>query len=78
MKPWEPGETVTSYIGRLEAEVNRLRAERLMLDRRIHNQRVALRENWQTIEMRASWKRAWYPSKLLTALLNRNRTAADQ
>lgn len=37
---------------RLRAENERLRAERLKLDRRIHNQRRALRENWEIVEMR--------------------------
>ncbi len=55
-----------------EKEIERLKTERLKLDRRIHNQRVALRKNWEIMEMR-SGKRAWYPSKLLKALLNRGR-----
>lgn len=60
---------------RVEAadEIERLRAERLNLDKRIHNQRVALRSNWEIIEARASYKKAWYRSPLLTALLLRNR-----
>ena len=59
------------------AKLQELSAYRLKLERRIHNQRVALRENWQTTEMRASWKRAWYPSKLLTAILHRSRIGAN-
>lgn len=56
MKPFDPEiETAVGYIARLEAEVVRLNAERLKLDRRIHNQRVALRENWQIVEQRRKW-----------------------
>lgn len=35
------------------------RKERLKLDRRIHNQRVALRENWMIAEMRQDWLKRW-------------------
>lgn len=41
------------------------------LERRIHNQRISLRQNWEIIEMRAQYKRAWYPSKLLMQILKR-------
>ena len=43
-------------IERLELENGRLRAERLKLDKRIHNQRVNLRRNWEIVEMRANYK----------------------
>ena len=40
------------------------REMRLKLDRRIHNQRVALRDNWMIVERRqrskASWDRMFY------------------
>lgn len=52
-------------------KLQRLSALNLRLERRIHKQRVMLRLNWQTIEMRAQWRRAWYPSKLLRAILHR-------
>lgn len=52
-------------------EIDRLNEKRLEQDRKIHNQRVALRSNWEIIEMRAQYAKAWYPSKLLTALLKR-------
>lgn len=58
----------------LSIEIDRLKAERLVLDQRIHNQRKALRENWMITEMRAEARRAWYPSKLLMSLLRRART----
>jgi len=51
--------------------IERMRRERQEVDRRIHNQRRALRQNWEIVEMRAQYKRAWYPSKLLTQLLKR-------
>lgn len=55
-------------------EVRRLKAERLKLDRRIRNQRLSLRLNWEIIEMRASYRRAWYPSPLLRSMiLNRRK-----
>ena len=33
---------------------------RLKLDRRIHNQRVALRDNWEVVERRQRSNRNWY------------------
>lgn len=42
-------------VDQLRRENERLRAERLKLDRRIHNQRRALRENWEIVEMRRKW-----------------------
>lgn len=56
----------------LTAEIDRLKAERLILDKRIHNQRVALRGNWEIIEKRAQYRRAWYPSPLLRQMLFRS------
>jgi hypothetical protein len=52
-------------------EIDRLQEEILVLQTRVHNQRIMLRKNWEIIEMRAQYKRAWYPSKLLTSLLRR-------
>jgi len=52
-------------------EMERMREELFNLSNRIRNQRAALRENWQIIEMRAQYRRAWYPSPLLTSLLKR-------
>lgn len=71
IQPWSPDETGAQYIDRLEATINRMREDRLKLDRRIRNQRLALRLNWEIIEMRASYKRAWYPSPLLKSMLRR-------
>ena len=50
-------------------EIRRLKAERLRLDRRHPNQRVALRTNWEIIEKRAQYRKAWYRFPLLTSLL---------
>lgn len=78
-----PNPTGPDYIGLREiktaagaalAEIKRLKTERLKLDRRIHNQRIALRKNWEIIEMRAQYKRAWYPSKLLISILHNQAT----
>lgn len=38
-----------------EAEVARLKDERLKLDRRIHNQRASLRQTWEIVEMRRNY-----------------------
>jgi hypothetical protein len=53
------GPEAAERISQLEAEVGRLKAERLKLDRRIHNQRVALQENWEIVEKRAGWLKGW-------------------
>jgi len=61
---------------RLEEALHRLEKmaeERLRLDRRIRQQRHALRDNWQIIEMRASHQRAWLRSPLLASMLKRPR-----
>lgn len=70
-------EWLDAQVCKLSDENERLRAERLKLDRRIRNQRAALRKNWEIIEMRAEYKRAWYPSKLLRSIL-RNRLNHEQ
>lgn len=36
-------------------EIDRMHAMRLKLDRRIHNQRLCNRENWEIVEMRRKW-----------------------
>lgn len=52
-------------------EIERLRTQEYRLARRIHQQRVALRENWEIVEMRASHRRAWVRSPLLRDMLKR-------
>lgn len=57
---WLDQDDIRTILGALDAakaENERMRAERLMLDKRIHNQRVALRETWEIVEMRAKWRR---------------------
>ena len=39
----------------LHNQIALMKAERLKLDRRIHNQRVALRQTWETFEMRRKY-----------------------
>lgn len=51
--------------------MNRMMAERQRLDRRIHNQRIALRQNWETMEKRAGHNRAWVRSPLLMSMLRK-------
>lgn len=57
---------------KLAAKIECMKVERLKLDKRIRCQRLALRQNWEIIEMRASYKRAWYPSPLLRSMLRRH------
>ena len=64
------GTPVEARLAEALSKLERCHAERVELQQKIHRQRVMLRENWQTIEMRASNRRAWYPSKLLGAILN--------
>lgn len=64
----------TSIEARLEEALKRLEGmaeDRLRLDQRIRQQRIALRENWQIVEMRAAHRRAWLQSPLLKAMLKR-------
>lgn len=48
-------DALNDTCNRLRDEVEMLKAERLKLDRRIHNQRVALRQNWEIFEMRRKY-----------------------
>lgn len=63
---------ICSECEQLRAENARLRAERLKLDRRIHNQRVALRENWEIVEQRRKWLGSDTARKAYCALLKRH------
>lgn len=54
-------------------ELERLRDQEFKLARRIHQQRIALRSNWEIIEARAAYKKAWYRSPLLTSILIKSR-----
>ena len=46
-------EVVRALCHEAAEHIEQLRIERLKVDRRIHNQRVALRMNWEIMEMRA-------------------------
>lgn len=56
-----------------ECKIEEMRAERLRLDKRIHNQRVALRETWQIVEMRRKWLGSDTARKMYVNLLKRYR-----
>lgn len=58
----------------LAEEVDRLVAERLKLDRRIHNQRVALRQTWEIVEMRRKWLGGDTARKMYASLWKRYQT----
>ena len=65
-------------LAAVEAERDRERATRLKLDKRIHNQRVALRQNWEIVEMRANFsRRSNTRSRLLAIACQRNAELAD-
>lgn len=51
----------------------RLCAERKILDRRIHNQRLALRETWEIVEMRRKWLGSFTASKCAARNIRENR-----
>lgn len=56
---------------KLAAELDRRREERIELDRRIHNQRRALRENWEIVEMRRKWLGSDTARRMYISLLKR-------
>lgn len=71
----EDGAVPVALLAGAADEIERLRAQEFKLARRIHQQRFALRENWQIIEKRASHQRAWIRSPLLMSMLRRPRRA---
>lgn len=58
-------------IDALERKIERLQQERLKLDRRIHNQRAALRQTWEIVEMRRKWLGSDTARKMYISLLKR-------
>lgn len=70
----EDGAVPVALLSSAADEIERLRAMEYRLARRIHQQRCALREHWEIVEMRATYKRAWYPSPLLKSMLRRHCT----
>ena len=51
----EAADEIERLRAEVEAGVDRLLAENKRLGRRIHNQRRALRENWEIVEQRGNW-----------------------
>lgn len=51
----EDGSVEVAMLCEAADEIERLKAERLKLDRRIHNQRASLRQTWEIIEMRRNY-----------------------
>lgn len=47
---------ISELLDEAAEAIEKMIEERLILDRRIHNQRRALRENWTIVEMRAGYK----------------------
>ena len=62
-----------SVIAELRQEIATMKADRLKLDRRIHNQRVALRQTWEIVEMRRKWLGSDTARKMYIGLLKRYR-----
>lgn len=50
------GTSVEDRLTEALFKLERMYAERLKLDRRIHNQRHACRLTWETVEMRNGWR----------------------
>jgi len=53
--------------------IERMRAERLKLEARIHNQRRSCRETWEIVEMRRKWLGSDTARKRYASLLKRYR-----
>lgn len=58
-------------LDRIANGIERMRAERLKLDRRIHNQRRANRDTWETVEMRRKSMGSDVVRRAYAALLKR-------
>lgn len=61
-----------------QSEIQRLQADRLKLDRRIHNQRVALRETWEIVEMRRNYMGSPASRAAYARLLKRHQALLSQ
>jgi hypothetical protein len=71
---WNEGDVpvedrLTEALFRLE----KMHAERLKLDRRIHNQRRSCRDTWEIFEMRRKWIGSDTARKMYGSLLKRYR-----
>lgn len=68
---------ITPLLEAKDAEIARLKAERLKLDKRINRQRMALRDNWEIMEARGYgnhvMRRVRLPINFLTTAIARQR-----
>lgn len=69
--PYKPQGDLRPLCLQAADEIERLREMEFKLAGRIHQQRMALRENWQIVEQRAAHRRAWVRSPLLASILRR-------
>ena len=51
--------------------IEKMHEERLKLQRRIHNQRLSNRENWETVEQRRNWLGSTTSRRMYISLLKR-------
>jgi hypothetical protein len=70
---WE--DTAAKLLLLASAQIERMHQERLVLDRRIHNQRVALRKTWEIVENRPKWLGSDTARRMYCDLLKRYRIA---
>lgn len=59
-------------------KIDRLKAERLKLDKRIHNQRAACRITWEIVEMRRKWMGSDVHRRAYASLRQRYREAMEK
>jgi hypothetical protein len=67
------GDFVNQDLRASADKIERMMAERLCLDRRIHNQRLANRQNWEIVEMRRKWLGSDAARKSVVRYIKRNR-----
>jgi hypothetical protein len=71
--PYKPQGELRPLCLEAATEIERLRTQEYRMAARIHQQRVALRENWMIVEQRAAHRRAWVRSPLLMSMLRRGK-----
>lgn len=67
-----------SEVDWLRDDNARLRAERKLLDRRVHNQRRALRETWEIVEMRRKWLGSSVAREIAAKRIRENRALREE